>query len=311
MSSVTGNPIYRKVYTKLWEDGWFESLNNEEKVLYICFLTNPLSHQCGIYELTLKKMRYYTGFDNDTLHKLLQNFMDKGKILYDFTTDEIAILNWKKYNSMKSEKIVTCVKNGLLSVKNKNFCRIMYPEFESSPAQEIASESAEVAPEAPVPENPITDIIAEEMPPELTPPPPEAKPIRNTGKKTGVVIEVPYQEIIDYLNLKTKKNYKVTDPVRKLINGRWDSKYTLEDFKTVIDNKVYEWIGTERAVFLRPQTLFAVGHFDEYLNQGKVIKGKQLGFHSGAYDKFTDDDFFTCLDCGHSRKNCTCVKPDI
>ena len=42
--------------------------------------------------------------------------------------------------------------------------------------------------------------------------------------------------------------------------------FTVEDFKTVIDKKSLEWMGTEREKYLRPQTLFGT-KFESYLNQ--------------------------------------------
>lgn len=86
--------------------------------------------------------------------------------------------------------------------------------------------------------------------------------------------EVPYKEVIDYLNLKTGRT---NDPIhqfkstsqhnRDLIKERWDEGYRLEHFKAVIDTKVSQWLGTEREKFLKPDTIFSDKHFDDYLNQ--------------------------------------------
>jgi len=43
---------------------------------------------------------------------------------------------------------------------------------------------------------------------------------------------------------------------------------TLEDFQTVHRNKFEEWAGTEMARFLQPSTLYALKHWDDYLNPG-------------------------------------------
>lgn len=94
---------------------------------------------------------------------------------------------------------------------------------------------------------------------------------------------IPYKEIIDYLNSKTGKKYR--DNVQKnrsLIKARWSEGYRLEDFKQVIDNMVKDWSGTKYAKYLRPETLFGT-KFDGYLNQGNVVKrekktDERLGF---------------------------------
>lgn len=86
---------------------------------------------------------------------------------------------------------------------------------------------------------------------------------------------IPYKEIIDYLNQKTGKAFRHTAPSnKKLIKARWNEKYTLEQFKQVIDNKCEDWLNDSYwEQFLRPGTLFTSEHFDQYLNQqSKSVK---------------------------------------
>jgi len=80
--------------------------------------------------------------------------------------------------------------------------------------------------------------------------------------------DIPCQEIINYLNLKTGRNFKASTPETKiLIKARWDQNFTLEDFKTVIDNKTKEWLTHHKySKYLRPQTLFGT-KFESYLNE--------------------------------------------
>lgn len=78
---------------------------------------------------------------------------------------------------------------------------------------------------------------------------------------------VPYKEIINYLNLKANTNYKhTTKKTKDCIKARINEGFTLEDFKIVIDNKTNEWIGTDMEKYLRPETLFGT-KFESYLNQ--------------------------------------------
>lgn len=76
-----------------------------------------------------------------------------------------------------------------------------------------------------------------------------------------------YINIIEYLNEKTNSNYKHnTKATKDIINARLKEKYTLEDFKTVIDIKCNSWLNTEYEKYLRPQTLFG-NKFESYLNE--------------------------------------------
>lgn len=77
-----------------------------------------------------------------------------------------------------------------------------------------------------------------------------------------------YKDIINYLNTKTNNNYKYsTKATQKLIHARIQEGFSIDDFKTVIDKKSAEWIGTEWEKYLKPTTLFAPSHFEDYLNQ--------------------------------------------
>lgn len=78
---------------------------------------------------------------------------------------------------------------------------------------------------------------------------------------------IPYQEIIDYLNEKTGKNFRhTTNKTKSFIEARWNEDFREEDFKKVVDVKVAEWKGTDQDKYLRPETLFGT-KFEGYRNQ--------------------------------------------
>lgn len=87
--------------------------------------------------------------------------------------------------------------------------------------------------------------------------------LNNTNKET---VNIYIHEIVDYLNTVCGTSYKAsTDKTRKLINARLNEGFTVDDFKTVIDKKSKEWLGTDYAKYLRPETLFGT-KFESYLN---------------------------------------------
>ena len=78
-----------------------------------------------------------------------------------------------------------------------------------------------------------------------------------------------YSAVINYLNEKTNRTGREkynsnSKEIRKYIKARQSEGYTLEDFKTVIDNMVTAWTGTEWETYLRPRTLFS-NKFEDYL----------------------------------------------
>lgn len=80
--------------------------------------------------------------------------------------------------------------------------------------------------------------------------------------------QIPYKEIIDYLNEKANKSFKHTAVAnKKVIKARWNESYRLDDFKHVIDTKTQQWLtNDEMSQYLRPATLFS-NKFDSYLNE--------------------------------------------
>lgn len=77
-----------------------------------------------------------------------------------------------------------------------------------------------------------------------------------------------YVYIVEYLNYRTNKNFKLNSKItQKYIDARLNEKYTLEDFKKVIDIKVSHWLGDPKMeMYLRPETLFGI-KFESYLNE--------------------------------------------
>ena len=75
------------------------------------------------------------------------------------------------------------------------------------------------------------------------------------------------KDIISYLNAKADTNYRATSrKTASLINARLKEGFTLEDFKSEIDDKVLEWGGDHKmSKYLRPETLFGT-KFEGYLN---------------------------------------------
>ena len=88
--------------------------------------------------------------------------------------------------------------------------------------------------------------------------------MNNNVKKDNI----PFAEIINHLNEKTKKSYKHnTDKTKSLITARFNEGYKLEDFKKVIDIKCSAWLKDEKMnIYLRPETLFS-NKFEGYLNE--------------------------------------------
>ncbi|WP_259316502.1 conserved phage C-terminal domain-containing protein, partial [[Clostridium] innocuum] len=99
------------------------------------------------------------------------------------------------------------------------------------------------------------------------------------GKKDAEIDNIPYKQIIDYLNEKAGTQYRYKTPkTKEKIKARYNEGFSFDDFKTVIDKKCTEWLtDSEMCKYLRPETLFGT-KFEGYLNQPVNVKheSKQL-----------------------------------
>jgi len=75
-----------------------------------------------------------------------------------------------------------------------------------------------------------------------------------------------FAQVVEYLNIKSHKNYRLGENTKKLIKARFKEGFTLNDFYKVIDNQCSKWLDDSKmSDYLRPQTLFGT-KFESYLN---------------------------------------------
>lgn len=118
---------FRKLHTTFWSDPFVESLTDKQKLFYLYLMSNDKTKQSGIYEISLRQIKFETGFSETEVRELLQFFIDNNKIKWSEQTNEIALGNWSKYNFSNSPKIVKCIQTELLEVKNTLLIKYVYP----------------------------------------------------------------------------------------------------------------------------------------------------------------------------------------
>lgn len=146
--------VYRNVQVNFWQDEFILDLTPEERYFYIYLLTGTKTKQCGIYILPKRLAELETGYSMETVEKLLNRFVEYGKILYDAETKELFIINWLHYNPIFNTNIEKCVLRELKLVKSKEFlhkflrkcleeeCKIpLLLQYFGMPEEEISSNS--------------------------------------------------------------------------------------------------------------------------------------------------------------------------
>jgi hypothetical protein len=96
----------RVVSTKFWDDTYIIDLDPIEKLMFLYFLTNPLTNICGIYEITLRRIAFDTGIDKEMVLKILERFKKDEKVYY---LDGYIVLK----NFIKNQSLNPSVKSGI------------------------------------------------------------------------------------------------------------------------------------------------------------------------------------------------------
>lgn len=72
----------RSINTEFWADEYIGELNRDEKLLFLYFLTNPLTNIAGAYKIARRVIKQDTGFTDAELDVMLARFDQDKKVFY-------------------------------------------------------------------------------------------------------------------------------------------------------------------------------------------------------------------------------------
>lgn len=123
--------IYRNVNITFWTDTKVsDDFSPEDKYFMLYCLTNNYTNLSGCYEISIKQMSRDTGYNEETIEKLLERFKNVHKIIfYNKENKELLIKNWYKYNWTKSEKLDKPLLKEIENIKTIEFKRIVADEY--------------------------------------------------------------------------------------------------------------------------------------------------------------------------------------
>ena len=289
----------------------------EDKYFMLYILTCPKGNALGIYKSPIRLMAFELGYSSEAVKVLIERFDSKyNRIIYNQETQEIAVLNALKYNIQSGgSPIADMIKRQLREVTDIALIEAVYNnmhDFWSFSDRKIDKSIKELFEDeierrktyinntntytdtytytyTVTPSDTLGDTVSDT--PSVT--------VHDTQKEKSNKEEsdedkkIPYKDIIDYLNDKADRQYRAsTNKTKDLIKARYNDGFNLDDFKTVIDNKVKDWTGTEYEKFIRPETLFG-NKFEGYLNEQYIrhVSNKtqnQWNYTSGIDDDDTD-----------------------
>lgn len=120
--------IYRQIYLTFWTDTKVvNDFTPEDKYFYLYLMTNPHTNLCGCYEVSIKQMAWETGYNEDTVSRLIERFTTTHNIIrYSKETREVLVLNWHKYNWTKSPKLVKSIEANGMDIKDESFKKYIF-----------------------------------------------------------------------------------------------------------------------------------------------------------------------------------------
>ena len=117
---------YRKIHDSYWTDPDIEDLTPEQKYFYLYLITNPKCNQIGLFEFSLGRAVFETGYNRETIEKLLDYFESSGKIKRSQKTKEICICKFWHHNKSTSPKVQSHVDKLLQEVKDTSLIEYIY-----------------------------------------------------------------------------------------------------------------------------------------------------------------------------------------
>lgn len=110
---------YSKIERSFWETDEARELTPEEKYFWMYLQTNANVNTLGCYAFRMRKAVDETGYNKDTLEKLLDIMIQRGMILYDATTREIFLLHWGKTNWNRQTATLRAMKADLKEIRSE------------------------------------------------------------------------------------------------------------------------------------------------------------------------------------------------
>lgn len=119
---------YRNISLTFWTDSKVDDeFTPEDKYFYLYLLTNPHTNICGCYEISMKQMERETGYNTDTVKRLLRRMQETHKVIaYCEETKEILIVNWHKYNWTQSPNVKKAVADVAQYIKCEKFKKFTF-----------------------------------------------------------------------------------------------------------------------------------------------------------------------------------------
>ncbi len=110
---------YSKIQRNFWETDEAREMTPEEKYFWMYLQTNANVNTLGCYAFRMRKAMDETGYNRETIEKLLQKMEQVLRILYDEGTKEVFLLHWAEGNWNKKTATLRALAADLKEIQSK------------------------------------------------------------------------------------------------------------------------------------------------------------------------------------------------
>ncbi len=236
----------------------------------------------------------------DTIYRIYKSLAEKGVIEYLKHMGKDCMKITEKGKGWNSEKNPSSAIE--LGKKSESTRKIFRKDSEKNPTYKstiynhtilLDKEEVETSSTPFLDEDEIEDIEQQIYASKATQKPKEKSSAKKEKVTSAEDLDLVHQ-VVTYLNEKTEQAFQPGgEKTKSLILARhYADKWNLEDFKTVIDHKKSEWFPKDNLrQYLRPSTLFAAGHAEEYLQAAKLWKKKPVATSPGVVPLYRQSDY--------------------
>lgn len=135
--------VFTRIERGYWQDDFILELTPEQKFFYLYLMSNSKVNTLGAYVFPMTMSILELGYNRDTVKKLLDHFVEAGKIMYDETTNEVFLLNWPKRNWNKKTATLRALKKDFSALKSpvlREKISAMLSAFSSDSTEESTEE---------------------------------------------------------------------------------------------------------------------------------------------------------------------------
>ena len=109
---------YTKIERDFWESDEARDMTPEEKYFWFYLQTNANVNTLGCYTFRMRRAMDETGYNQETIEKLLQRMADLKRILWDKATGEVCLLHFADLYWNKKTATLRAIHSGLKDVKS-------------------------------------------------------------------------------------------------------------------------------------------------------------------------------------------------